>query len=244
MKKTDSITSKLKCLIDANGPGYLTDEPYSVFKELIKAKIADRKLAGAILYLLVSGIPDEVAKADDVAVVTRAIQKSCCFNKGMADLLASIFFPLYSDENKQEWKAKDKAGLTEFLSEELSCSWCGFAVWDAGNGTVDCHYNAEILISPSNEVTKDKSFARILKENPFMTRKAIGDYFENELCEYLDQEFTEYCTCEDYYEPVVEDFEADYYVGEWCKKHGFEFISCEGNGHDDGFDPKFRRGWY
>ena len=71
-------------------------------------------MAGAILYLLVSGIPDEVTKADDFAVVSRAIQKSCCYNKGMADLLASIFFPLYSDENKQEWKAKDKAGCRGF----------------------------------------------------------------------------------------------------------------------------------
>ena len=30
------------------------------------------------------------------------------------DWLASIFFLLYSDENKQEWKAKDKAGCRGF----------------------------------------------------------------------------------------------------------------------------------
>ena len=27
------------------------------------------------------------------------------------------------------------------------------------------------------------------------------------------------------------------------EENGFEFISCEGNGSDGGYEPKFRRGW-
>ena len=26
--------------------------------------------------------------------------------------------------------------------------------------------------------------------------------------------------------------------------NGFEFVSCEGDGNDDGYEPKFRKGWY
>ena len=32
--------------------------------------------------------------------------------------------------------------------------------------------------------------------------------------------FERYCTYEDYYQPVVEDFEFDYYLEKWCEKNG------------------------
>ena len=54
----------------------------------------------------------------------------------------------------------------------------------------------------------------------------------------------EYCTDDDYYPPVVEDFEIEYHVQEWCKKNGFEFISCDGDGEEGEYEPKFRKGWY
>jgi hypothetical protein len=33
---------------------------------------------------------------------------------------------------------------------------------------------------------------------------------------------------------------------EWRSRNlkGFEFVSCEGDGNDDGYEPKFRKGWY
>ena len=45
------------------------------------------------------------------------------------------------------------------------------------------------------------------------------------------------------YQPVVEDFELEYDVKVWAKKNGFNVISCNGDGRDDGYEPKFRRGW-
>ena len=62
-----------------------------------------------------------------------------------------------------------------------------------------------------------------------------------ELQSWLDNDFEEYCTEDDYYPPVVEDYELDYYVKEWCEKHGFNLISCKGSGRDKGFEPKSRR---
>lgn len=36
----------------------------------------------------------------------------------------------------------------------------------------------------------------------------------------------------------------EYDLQNWSKENGFEFVSCEGSGGDDGYEPKFRRGWY
>lgn len=70
--------------------------------------------------------------------------------------------------------------------------------------------------------------------------------FTKRLQEYLDYEFEEYCTEDDYYQPVVEDFGSnlEYDLKQWSKKNGFEYVSCEGDGDDGGYEPKFRKGWY
>lgn len=173
-----------------------------------------------------------------------SIRKDCSLNKAMSDRLAEIFTSLYSSEHETEWKSKDREGLAQFLSEKFTCTWEGSAVWKAGNGGVNCHYEAEIVLAPTDQVMENKGLRQMLKKNPFTTKDTISRYFTKNICKYLDSEFEEDCTCDDYYQPVVEDFEAEYCVREWCGKNGFDFISCKGDGYDDGFEPDFHRGWY
>ena len=75
-----------------------------------------------------------------------------------------------------------------------------------------------------------------------MTRGEIHEYFRKKLCDYLDGEFDDFCTCDDYYQPVVEDFEAETCVEDWCLDNGFELISCRGKGHDTGYEPYYKKG--
>ena len=242
----ENIVAELKELIDRNGPSYLTDEPYKVYLELLDSGAADRKTAASILHLLASGVMASVAPSYDAETVSESIRRECSLNKRMADIMALILTSLYSGANRKEWGGKDRKGLREFLKEDFTCSWQGFAVWDAGNGTVDCHYEASIVLAPTEAIVKDKALAKQLKKNPYMTKEAIHDFFAKRLREYLDGDFEYYCTCEDYYEPVVEDYGAnlEYALSKWSKENGFEYVSFEGDGHDDGYDPKFRNNWY
>ena len=141
----------------------------------------------------------------------------------MADRLAIILHTLSSQDNKREWRSKEKEGLTQFLNEEFLYDWKGYAVWDAGNGTVDCHYEARIVVKPTKAVSEDKELARLLAKIPFTTKEKIRDLFARRLQEYLDHEFDYYCTCEDYYQPVVEDFEdnLEYDVKQVRKSYNF-----------------------
>ena len=94
---------------------------------------------------------------------------------------------------------------------------------------------------PLKDVGKDKELARLLKQNPFMTKNEIHRCFEERLRKYLDYKFKEYCAADDYYQPVVEDFEIDYWVSGWSRENGFEVVSCYGDGDDAGYEPKYRR---
>ncbi len=243
MNYTERITEKLKELIDENGLDYLMDKPYEVYKELMGAEPEAAVTAGAILMLLASGVWDSARRIRDNGDLSKKIQKECCFNKRMSDQLTDIIQSLYSKGNKTEWRSKCNEGLTQFLGQDHVFEWEGFSVWDAGNCTVDCYYNAEIVLRPTESAARNKDLYKLLKKNPFMTRDAIYQFYEKGLKQYLDSEFEEYCTCDDYYQPVVEDYELEYDVSDWCEKNGFEVISCEGDGSDGGYDPKFTRRW-
>lgn len=242
----ESIVAELKEIIDRNGPSFLTDEPYKVYLELLDSGAADRKTAAAILHLLASGIMASIDFSYEAEEISGTIRRECSLNKRMADRLTLIMTSLYSGAHRKEWRRKNLEGLRQFLKEEFTCTWKGFAVWDAGNGTVDCHYEAEIILAPTEEISKDRELARQLKKNPFITKEAIHDFFVMRLKEYLDYEFDDYCTCDDYYQPVAEDFgcNLEYDLPKWCKENGFEYVSFEGDGGDNGYEPKYRKGWY
>ena len=241
MEKITDVAEKLKTLIDSNGPGYLSDDPYGVYKELVGSGIADRKTSGALMFLFTTDIPDKIIPDNDASAVSKLIQRECCFNKKMSDRLAEIVLLLHSNENEEEWKNKDMIGLEQFKKERQTYKWEGHSFWRGRNGGIDCHYEAEVVVEPAKDLVIDGELGQQLKKNPFMKTEAIHEFFEKKMFEYLDYEFEEYCTEDDYYEPVVEDFEIGDYVKDWCKKNGFKMISCRGDGHDDGYEPSFRR---
>ena len=243
MDITVSVAEKLKELVDSNGPGYLAENPYDVYRELINSESADKKTAGAVMLLLMTDIMETVDSKQDPATLSKQIQKECCFNKKMSDLLSDIVLQLHSDENEEDWKEKDMAGLEQFRKEKLSVEWEGFATWKVSGGGVDCFYNADIVLKPTAKLVITEELSKALKKNPYMKAEAIGKIYEKKLVAFLDREFEEYCTCDDYYEPVVEDFELESYVKDWCKKNGFKIISCEGDGDDSGYEPDSVRRW-
>ena len=241
----ETIVAGLKDIIDKNGPDYLEDEPYQVYIKLIESGATDQKTAAALLHFLAMGLL-KGAKFDDAELLSEIIRRECSLNKRMSDRLALILLSLYTDENRRKWEGKDREGLSQFLGEEFTCSWKGFAVWDGGNGTVDCHYEAEIILMPTESIATDEELVSLLKKNPFMAKDTIHDLFVRRLKGFLDYKFEEYCTEDDYYQPVVENFgvNMDYDLPNWCKENGFELVSFEGDGDDGGYEPKFRRGWY
>lgn len=114
-----------------------------------------------------------------------------------------------------------------------------------GNGTVDCHYNAHIILKPTDTIVADKKLIALLASIPFSAKEEIHELFAKRLIKYHNDDFKWYCTCEDYYQPSVEDYYCNLKsnLEYWGKSNGFEFISCEGSGYDDDvYVPKHRIG--
>ena len=175
----ETVISSLKGMIDRNGPHHLTNEPYQVYEELKESGITDGKTAGAILLFLVNGMMDELNRDIDFDSLCKEIQKKCCFNKKMAEKLSTIFLSLYSIANKEEWKNRKLEGLSQFLKMKFSCIWDGLSIWQTEGGSVDCHYEAEMILRPIDPDCIGKKLSDLLNKNPFMTREAITDFYEN-----------------------------------------------------------------
>lgn len=157
----------------------------------------------------------------------------------MADKVASAFYILYSEDNSKEWETKAMAGWKQFSGSRLHVDWNGNTEWEASNVYVFCHYKASVDLEPLEEIKPDKKLAKKLSQNPFIHVTEIQKFYQKSLQDYLDSEFEEYCICDDYYPPVVEDFDIEYYLKEWSLKHGFELIDYEGDGGDSGYEPSF-----
>ena len=229
----------LKYLIDVNGPNFLRDHPYEVYQKLLGTPTTDDKTSRAILFALVSNIDKIALQERDYLTLSSIIQNDCDLKKKTSDKLAQIFLELYSDENIKEWKDNNLSGWKDFVVQNLKVDWEGCSVWSYRGGSVTCHYNAKIALKPLENIQPSEELLEELKKNPFMDSYDIGRFYQDSLTKYLDDDFDEYVSADDYYEPVVEDFGVDYAVKDWCKKNGFEMISSEGSGHDDGYDPDF-----
>ena len=55
---------------------------------------ADKKTAGAVMLLLTTDSMETLDSKQDPATLSKQIQKECCFNKRMADILADIALTL------------------------------------------------------------------------------------------------------------------------------------------------------
>ena len=115
----EDMVKALKEIVDKNGPNYLAEEPFQVYTELIRSGNADRKTAAALLHLFASGLLETTDPGYDAELLSDSIRKECSLNKRMADRLAIILHTLSSQDNKREWRSKEKEGLTQFLNEDF-----------------------------------------------------------------------------------------------------------------------------
>lgn len=114
IKEDEDLVIRLKEIIDNNGLDYQNQTPFQVYKTITESNCGERKIASAILYVLINGtIPNDVFRMS-LEELSKRIQKECDLNRNISDRLASIFLSLYSENNEKEWKERENEGLKSF----------------------------------------------------------------------------------------------------------------------------------
>ena len=200
-------------------------------------------LVFSFLHLKFQNNPHALLKGRSKSIqkISSVLKENFCLSDTISGELASVYQEVFSDENKKSWEDNKNSGLDYFLEMELDISWEGDSTWECSQGAENCHYSAEIKVAPLKDSLNTSLIDDLLKENPFITDEEIADVYENDLNDYLDKVFSDYCEGDDYYPPNTEDFEIEYYVGKWCQKNGFKLRSANGDGYEDDFEAWSRR---
>ena len=132
-------------------------------------------------------------------------------------------------------------GRVSFSDWTCSCEWKGHAVWNDGSGSLNCNYRALIAFRPGESGVSGTEVRNLEMNKPGFTVQDVIAALEKSLYACLDDEFEDYCSEDDYYQPVVEDFEAEWIARKWAEARGLEVISFSGEGSDEGYELKFRK---
>ena len=73
-----------------------------------------------------------------------------------------------------------------FLEKPFICDWKGYAVWDAGNGTVDCNYEAHVVLKPTDSVRENDVLKQLLRGNQTASGEVIRNFFVKRLRGHLN----------------------------------------------------------
>ncbi len=219
--ETKATVSILKNLISQKGYDYIYDNAHSVYKALLKKGI-ERRIADVTLYALVS----ETAR-DNKTNIREEVENKLFLNEEMTTVVSDMFSTLYDTKSLSKMKKEEFKGLEEFLKGEWEIKSSGEATWQYRRSTrTDYSYTYKMTIKVVDRALVEKDLKDKLRENPFLKAEDIRSYYENEIDGIICSEFEDYCTCDDYYPPVVEDFPGNIYyeMDKFLPEHGLERI--------------------
>ncbi len=214
----------LKKLISKNGYDYIYESAYTVYKTLLKEGV-EKVIANATLYALISDT-GRINKNN----IKAEVDKILFLNDEMASNISQIFSSLYDERTLSNMKKNEYKGLEEFLKGEWELISEGDATWQYKRGSrTDYSYTYKMTIRVKDKSIVKKELDKKLKENPFLKAEDIRLYYEEKIDSILTGEFEDYCTCDDYYPPVVEDFDSniDYVMEKFLPEYGLEIVDDE-----------------
>ncbi len=240
--KTSAIHA-ITALINANGPTYPAKHPNELLDALVQ-ELGDDPLVGALYYSCLCGIFREAAKkSTNLESLTALIQTRCAFKKAYAGELADVLMAVYSADNLTRLKKAKNAAFEDLCGlEDWPFVWDGEAEWTCRDGFVGCNGHGEAMLRVADRKKLLTVLQKALLNFAYCSLEEIQEAIAKQLCADLDGEFEEFCEDDDYYEPVVEDYDFEYDMKQICPRYGLEAFDITYEGSDEGFEPYCGKG--
>lgn len=235
----DRIREILISTINEEGIDYLQQEPYKVYQRLASGGI-DSSYAGLVLLTLLAGAVEEAQRMDEEEL-SIFFQKKCFLRKKAADQMAVMYKHLLSPENLASWNNKENAGFEEFCENTWEFEWEGSGQWRRDGGHYDCTATVTVDVKVKDKEMAFKAVESILLKNPFTDADTLFEFFQKKMEAALQEEFEDYIDSDDYYPPVMEDYDAEYGLNKCCDKLGLKitYIGTKGSMSDYEYDGRW-----
>ncbi len=223
----EKVISVFRSLIKNEGYNYIYDHPFDAYKVLIDDKDIDDDIASIMLYVLVSKAGKNKKNANTIKI---DINKKLFLQEEMKAIVFNIIFSLFNKESMSELKAGEYKGVDEFCAGQWGISMEGSSTWCGNHHSVykDYWFKWNLIIKVKNRTKVEQMFQKELKKNPFLDANTLLATYEKEMDDHFVDDFDNYCTCEEYYEPFVEDFDDRISeIESMLEKYGLELIEDE-----------------
>ena len=239
----NDVIEFLEDYIWKNGFEKLSENPFAVYKDMVKSKKKNRgiepKTARLVLVTLMSKTHELARKGSSEDELVNHIQSEHYLNKKIAKDIASMYLALFSSDNEKSWDAAKEAGFSEFCESEWIVEWDGRCDWHTKHGgSYPCSAEASLTFSVLDKKKLHSHLSSELKTNPFLSADDIYGILMRQIEDDLDKDMVEYCDADDYYEPYWEEFvgEGTYESEAKWKSWGLEIIEFSGSGDID-YEP-------
>ena len=237
----NDVIDFLKDYIWKNGFEKLSDDPFTVYKAMVKSSDGDIdfKTARLVLVTLMSKTHEMARKGASTNAIISHIQSEHCLNKKAAKDIASMYLEVFNDENKKSWKEAKEAGFGKLCESEWTIEWDGRCDWHTKHGgSYPCSADASLTFAVGDKQKLHSHLKSELKVNPFLSEDDIYGILLKQIEDDLDRDMQEYCDADDYSEPYWEEFVAEgtYESEAKWKSWGLEIVEFSGSGDID-FEP-------
>ena len=162
--------------------------------------------------------------------------------------------PVNPFEGKQVRSATRKdQGIDDFCGKEWTLSWQGEAEWKSGGVRTECTATAQVTVEVQNQAffrkrikdlnshvsptdrhlyRFDRYGSTILRKEPGHTAESICAFLEGQMAAELDLDLEDYVTEDDYYPPVMEDYDDNLKAAaeSFCELFGLKMLHCTCSG--------------
>ena len=234
----NDVVEFLKDFIWKNGFEKLSEDPVSVYKAMVKHAIEPR-VARLVLVTLMSKTHEMARNGISEDALIGYIQAEHFLNKKISKDLTSMYFKLFSAENRNAWNEAKEVGFEEFCKEKWTIEWDGRCEWRTKHGgSYPCTAEASLTFIIRDIEKLHSYLSSELVSNPFLSADDIYSILVKQVENDLDHDMEEYCNADDYYEPYLEEFvgEGTYESEAKWESWGLEILEFTGSGDID-FEP-------
>lgn len=240
---TDATVKALNQMIDKESIEKLQREPGTVYRRLSKNKAVGDYTARMIYMAMLADTVGYIEQnSPDQEKLSEYIYRECGYRKAEAEKIADIFSQVFNREHIAEWDSRKEEGFRKLCSNELKMHVENEnSAWHRDGVHVDCSFSASAVFQVKDKKTARKALAGMIDLDPYVSADKLTEYLESKLQENLDTDFEEFCTEDDYYPPVPEDYGdnfEEYVLKPFCERYGLECVDYSGQG--DGADSYIR----
>ena len=252
----EELADRLCDIISEKGLGYLSEQPLSVYDEMLRDKVSP-PLARSLLSTILADIHSDAeakakqgtkkaaekgAKKLSQEALAADIRGRCFLNAEIADFLAAVYLSLFSESNLSEWQEHALEGFRELCSEEMEYQYSGDSTWHANGGHVDCSCDVELVYGIQDPDKALMLVGKALDVNPFATAEELCKIIEDELDDVIQNYLDDYVTGDSYYEPYMDDFDCRDAIEEFFKDNGIKLVKYECSTDQSDFESDYDYG--